>query len=459
MNSIPRIRYDALAGYSRSPQTVLSSEELGWFEESDERVLGVVIRDLEDDDFSSVVLARDRLGRFRAVWVDDFKPTPDEARERLGDLLSLWAAKPDEEYWQDDETGASLNLTIPVSPEDRQHPSFRSLVAQEGYSPARELIAAMQFYYEDADGNFVEQFQTAGFDARIWELYLFATLTEMGYALVRQYPTPDFHCVGLPGEFFVEATTVNPSTNGAIIIEPAPPDDPNEHRLYLQEYMPIKYGSALYSKLQKEYWKLPYVQGHPLVFAIQDFHSLGSMAWTGTPLIEYLFGFRHVWHNDESGRLVVEARKIDKHNWQGKEIPSGFFHLPGAENISAVLANPHGTITKFNRMGYLAGFGSRRLIMLRAGTCYSHDPNSAEPKRFSARVDEPEYAEHWCEGMSVFYNPNAVHPLTFDYFPGAAHHYFNGERVVSYVPKFHPYGSYTLILMPKSSDVVGDQPA
>ncbi len=211
MNSIPRIRYDALAGYSRSPQTVLSSEELGWFEESDERVLGVVIRALEDNDFSSVVLARDRLGRFRAVWVDDFKPTPDEARERLGDLLRLWAAKPDEEYWQGDETGASLNLTIPASPEDRQHPSFRSLVAQEGYSPARELIAAMQFYDEDADGNFVEQFQTAGFDARIWELYLFATLTEMGYAVVRQDPTPDFHCVGLPGEFFVEATTVNPS--------------------------------------------------------------------------------------------------------------------------------------------------------------------------------------------------------------------------------------------------------
>ncbi len=34
MNSIPRIRYDALAGYSRSPQTAFSSEELGWFEES-----------------------------------------------------------------------------------------------------------------------------------------------------------------------------------------------------------------------------------------------------------------------------------------------------------------------------------------------------------------------------------------------------------------------------------------
>jgi len=173
------------------------------------------------------------------------------------------------------------------------------------------------------------------------------------------------------------------------------------------------------------------------------------MAWTGTPLIDYLFGLRHTWHHDEAGKLVIEASKIERHRWEGKEIPSGFFYLPGAENISAVIANPHGTITKFNRMGYLAGFGSRRVVMLRSGTCYSHDPNSADPQKFLFRVDDPGYAEDWCEGMSVFYNPNATSPLTFDCFPGAAHHHFNGQRVVSYVPKFHPYGSYTQILTPK----------
>jgi hypothetical protein len=43
MNSIPRIRYDVLAGYSRSPHAVLSSEELCRFEETVERVLGVPI--------------------------------------------------------------------------------------------------------------------------------------------------------------------------------------------------------------------------------------------------------------------------------------------------------------------------------------------------------------------------------------------------------------------------------
>jgi hypothetical protein len=36
----------------------------------------------------------------------------------------------------------------------------------------------MMHWYEDPDGNFIEQFQTTGFDARLWELYLFAMFCE-----------------------------------------------------------------------------------------------------------------------------------------------------------------------------------------------------------------------------------------------------------------------------------------
>ena len=61
------------------------------------------------------------------------------------------------------------------------------LATEEGFSPARGLIEAMMHYYEDVDGNFVEQFQTSGFDARFWELYLFALLTEEGFAFDRSY--------------------------------------------------------------------------------------------------------------------------------------------------------------------------------------------------------------------------------------------------------------------------------
>jgi transposase InsO family protein len=42
--------------------------------------------------------------------------------------------------------------------------------------------------------------------------------------------------------------------------------------------------------------------------------------------------------------------KVTTHHWGTKEIPSGFFDLPDAEHVSAVLFNSSGTIAKFNRI-------------------------------------------------------------------------------------------------------------
>jgi len=47
-------------------------------------------------------------------------------------------------------------------------------------------------WYEDVDGNFIEQFQTTGFDARIWELYLFAAFRELLYAIDRTHTAHRF---------------------------------------------------------------------------------------------------------------------------------------------------------------------------------------------------------------------------------------------------------------------------
>lgn len=40
-----------------------------------------------------------------------------------------------------------------------------------------------------------------------------------------------------------------------------------------------------------------------------------------------------------------------EHVWGDKRIPSGFFYLPNAAHITAVISNRQGTISKFNRMG------------------------------------------------------------------------------------------------------------
>ncbi|MEJ7654704.1 MAG: hypothetical protein WKH64_15910 [Chloroflexia bacterium] len=57
--------------------------ELGWFEEADEKVLGMLALDLPDEDYDCFVLGRDKKGRFRAVWIDHSIPSAEEAYRRL----------------------------------------------------------------------------------------------------------------------------------------------------------------------------------------------------------------------------------------------------------------------------------------------------------------------------------------------------------------------------------------
>lgn len=153
-------------------------------------------------------------------------------------------------------------------------------------------------------------------------------------------------------------------------------------RELIKTRMPIRFGSALYSKLNrtKPYWELDHVKGHPLVFAVADFHEDQSMTWTSPALLEYLYGVTHDFTFDNAGQLVISPLKIESHEYNGKVIPSGFFLQPGAENISAVLFSASGTISKFNRMGKLASFGLPNQVITRFGVRHDHNPNASLPK-------------------------------------------------------------------------------
>lgn len=196
MTPISQKRFDALAGYTRLPATVLTIQEAAWFSTLDERLLGLITWDRFDYDYGWIVLGRDQRGRFRAIDQDVSHPTFAEAQERLAAAIENYAALPDESYYQGDEKGPSVDFFTPTVAAAKLNPTFKVLVEQERFSPARELITAMMPFFEDADGNFVEQFQTTGFDPRLWELYLFATFTELGYAHEEGVAVPDFLLTG-----------------------------------------------------------------------------------------------------------------------------------------------------------------------------------------------------------------------------------------------------------------------
>jgi hypothetical protein len=353
-------RFEALAGYIRRPEIVLCIEEIEWFATLDERLVGMLARDRIDSDFSWVILGRDERLRFRAIDLNSSLPSPDAARQQLFERMKEQYEKPDEAYHQGDTTSPPTDFFTHIVAEKRLSPIFNSLSSEERYSPARELIKAMMRFYEDIDGNFVEQFQTTAFDARIWELYLFATFTELGYARAPGLVIPDFLFSGLSGSVGVEATSGNPPNGGNV----KPPNNKVELTAYMENYVPIKLARVLRRKLEKRkpYWEAAAMKDVPFILAVQDFHFSGAMRMITSAMSEYVFGVRHTI--DEGSRRI---EWIKEHVWGNSREKSGFFTFSTAENISAVIVNAHGTLPKFNRMGYLAEFGNRRVRMRRTG--------------------------------------------------------------------------------------------
>lgn len=436
-------RFNALAGYSRSPAASYISQELKWFSSTDETIIGVILLDTIDRDYVCVVLGRDESGKFRAFDVSSGMEDIEEATIWIEGAIRWNAGENNKIFSQGDET-QSFDLFSSVVPVERQNPFFVTLNSSKAFIPAKKIITEIMPHFVDIDGNFVEQFQSSGFDSRLWELYLYSYFTEEQLFIDRKHNAPDFIVRKYDQEVAIEAVIVGrkPSNPPKYFKEFNGPKLPNDILEEQANLMPIKFGSPLYTKLKKEYWKLPHVKGNPIALAIADFHDDQSMLWSSTPLINYLYGVRHDFYYDDKEKLIINPIKIDSHKRGNKEIPSGFFFQENAENISAVIFSASGTISKFNRLGRQAGFKTESVYMIRQGTCHDHNPNSSTPKFFRYEVDENSN-ETWSEGLSMFHNPNAIHPIPKELFPSIAHHEFQDGQVVSLLPEFHPYASYT----------------
>ena len=176
------------------------------------------------------MIGRDERLRFRAIDVNGSLSTVGVAREELLGQMKAQHKRPDEDFHQGNAVGAPMDFFAPVASGERLHPNFRTLSDAERYSPARGLVAAMMPFYEDMDGNFVEQFQTTAFDPRIWELYLYATFVELGYALVSSRAVPDFIFRGPLRAVGLEATSINPPNVGEAELPHGEKELPRLHR-------------------------------------------------------------------------------------------------------------------------------------------------------------------------------------------------------------------------------------
>jgi hypothetical protein len=419
MRKITRAQFDAYC-YARRPMIRIIAGEVAWYEAFDRKLLAVITFDITDSDYGFVVLARDARKMFRCVNVDTSFATVKEAEKNLHRVIASYGNDGQEIYPQGDEKEHPYEIFIPVVVDDALHPYFRALISEERFEAARNLIREIVYSYKDPDGHYIKEFQTNGFDARLWELYLYVFLHNEGFEFIQGNPSPDFHLSKFGNEYLIEAVTVNPSQDPKRPDAATPTNDDEAMKL-ADNYLPIKFGSPLFSKMKKEYWNFTHVKGKPFILAIHDYHMTGSMTWSRVGLSEYLYGFRTRIHKDESGVDTQMIERIEQHEWNGKVIPSSFFSQPGTENVSAVLFSNAATITKFNRMGKLAGLGSQNVKMIRKGLMFDPSPNALRPKEFTFDVDSPEYEESWFDSIVMFHNSRALIPVDPAAFPNISH--------------------------------------
>ena len=343
-------------------------------------------------------------------------------------------------------TKTRKTLFDPIVPQEKLHPSYNNLRTPPEREPARWMLDDVYQSFEDPEGNFLEQFQTSAFNARFFELYLFAYFSRSGFIVERSESSPDFLVSRGGIRVAVEATTTNPSTAGVLaeMGRKISNLDGIELHEYEQHELPIRLGSSLDSKLKKRYWELEHCKGLPFVLAIEAFHDEQSLMLADGALIRYLYGNEEgIW--DQGGQFRRETKDIKEHTVGKKTIPSGFFFQPEAQHISAVLFTNCGSISKLSRMGYQHGIGCDVISMTRTGYCWNPRSDVMDPTFFSYNLDGPPFVESWGQGLVVLHNPNALKPLPNNFIVDAVQSHFEDGALRSEPPDWHPLSSQTFI--------------
>jgi len=348
----------------------------------------------------------------------------------------------------------SNNLLDKIPDIKKAGSNFKLLIENEGLIPARRVINTIPQDFINKDGNFRKQFQTTEFNQRLWELFLYKLFNETGFQLIdSEHEYPDFEIEKNGQKIFVEAVSTNPTDNDSIsplLLKGLKSNLFESIKAFisiqlLNQYS-LKISNALYSKLQKEYWTNPWVEGFPLVIAINAFHNPYTSMIPDSKIIEYLYKKKLKIKTNAAGNQKSEYSQTGDIEFDNRKKPSGFFELPNSENISAVIFYNERPLWKFNRMGYL-DTDSATSLMSRYGFKFDSTPGALKPKEYSYIVNNENHVEEWKEGVSIFHNPNAKEPLDKEVFDGYRQIWIgeNGDYE-GFTPEFFPFTSQTIMI-------------
>ncbi len=167
---ISKSHFDILS-LARRPSIEKITEEREWWAGENERVIGTVMFDKIDNDWSWIILGRDEKGLYRGIDMCVSLESQELASVKLKERLIYHSESGETSFPQGDFKGKRNDILKPLVLPERLHPNFKHLVEDTQYIAARRVIEETAYAFEDVDGNYVKDFQTTGFNGRLWELY------------------------------------------------------------------------------------------------------------------------------------------------------------------------------------------------------------------------------------------------------------------------------------------------
>lgn len=270
-----------------------------------------------------------------------------------------------------------------------------------------ELLQQWCAGFEDRDGKFVQEFQTT-FNSSFWELYLHAVLKELKLDVDYRHARPDF-VVTSPHEFCIEAGSAQPV--GGKPLEPGQTDETMallEDLNELNRHAMVRLANSFHSKVKKyreSYITLEHVRDKPFVLAVAAFDSPAFFTLSTRPMEALLYNY----YVDEEAFIAGERETLEGEHLasvnkdNGAPIELGLFQCPAFSEVSAVIWNPCATWGKVRTMSPLVA--NERVVV----QSVRYNPNSHLPHRLVET--KPDTSETLLDGLTVFHNPFATHPL------------------------------------------------
>lgn len=321
-----------------------------------------------------------------------------------------------------------MDLFTPVVSPNKFHPIFK-LSLNPVYGPERQVMLNWAEGFVDRDNKFIREFQTT-FESSFWELYIYAVLKEYGAIVNFSHHAPDF-VVDVTTELCIEATIALPEKDGRPNYGWSIKDIPEDFSEFNRQST-LRICNSLSSKIRKyreSYSGLTHVKNKPFVIAITSFDRPLAHFASNRPIVTALYGE----YFDEEMTISSQAKNIVHYPVDSvfknlsTEVSLGYFLDDTFSEVSAVI---YTSIATWGKVRALADNKNAHSIYQ---TFHVNEGSITPELRVSPKAD---YFEHLIDGLQIFHNPYAKHPINKDIFnhPRIAQLYVDHDELITICP-------------------------